>query len=239
MKTETLKRPYSHLLKEIQYFKLFESFGFPRLHKQGISLENEFVYMVTDLLGPTLEDLFRLCGRKFSLKTTLMLFYQMLDRVGHIHDTQFIHKDIKPENMLMGMGDDSNTLFLIDYGISRSFIDPKTNKHIPFVTYRNLVGTCRYVSYNSHKGFELSRRDDLISIGYVAINWVKGKLPWTHLPAKSSSRRYSKIGNAKHDCSNAELCSGLPKQFKQYMDYVMGLDFEAGADFDYMRNLVL
>lgn len=73
--------------------------------KQGISVDNEFIYLATDLLGPSLEDLFNLCGSKFSLKTTLMLFYQLLERMEAMHGKNYIHRDIKPDNIMMGMGD--------------------------------------------------------------------------------------------------------------------------------------
>lgn len=141
-------------------------------------MDNEVIYMVTELLGPSLEDLFNLCGCKFSLKTTLMLFYQLLERMQYMHEKNYIHRDIKPDNILMGLGDKSNVVHMIDFGLTRLVIDPKTGKHIPFVSGKNLIGTCRYVSVNSHMGFELSRRDDLITLGYVIINLFKGGLPW-------------------------------------------------------------
>lgn len=178
IKTESLHQTFSQLLREIQNFKALESLGFPRLIKQGISVDNEVIYMVTELLGPSLEDLFNLCGCKFSLKTTLMLFYQLLERMQYMHEKNYIHRDIKPDNILMGLGDKSNVVHMIDFGLTRLVIDPKTGKHIPFVSGKNLIGTCRYVSVNSHMGFELSRRDDLITLGYVIINLFKGGLPW-------------------------------------------------------------
>ena len=134
--------------------------------------------MVTDLLGPSLGDLLTFCGGKFSLKTSLMIFYQVLERVEFMHDKHFIHRDIKPQNIMMGLGDASNIVHMIDFGLTRLVIDPKTGKHIPFIIGKNLVGTCRYVSLNSHLGHEVSRRDDLITIGYMMINLLTGSLPW-------------------------------------------------------------
>ena len=94
--------------------------------KAGISTENEFAYLVTDLLGPSLEDLFNLCECRFTLKTTLMLFYSLLERIEHMHNKGFIHRDIKPDNIMMGLGAESSTVHLIDFGLSRSIIDVKT-----------------------------------------------------------------------------------------------------------------
>jgi casein kinase 1 len=152
--------------------------GFPQLIHQGISVDEEFIYFASDLLGPSIEDLYSLCNEKFSLKTTLMLFYQLLERLEHMHKLQVIHRDLKPDNIMMGLGDASNTVHLIDFGLTRSIIDSETGKHIPLVTGKSLIGTCRYVSANSHNGLELSRRDDLITLGYVMIRLFRGSLPW-------------------------------------------------------------
>ena len=78
---------------------------------------------MTDLLGPSLEDLFNFCGRKFSLKTTLMLLHQSLKRLELMHKKDYIHRDIKPDNIMMGLGSESNTLHLIDFGLSRQVVD--------------------------------------------------------------------------------------------------------------------
>lgn len=225
MKTENLNKPNSHLLKEIQHCKLFEDGpGFPKLVQQGISLvePNKFLYMATELLGPTIDDLFRLCGNRFSLKTTLMIFYSLLKSVEFIHSKDFIHRDIKPDNLLMGMGENSDTLYMIDYGISRSIIDPKTGEHIPFATDKQLVGTSRFISVNSHRGYEVSRRDDLITLGYVILNLFKGRLPWQGFKLDNQNS-YRQLGLEKASYSNKALCESCPKQFEQYMDYVTDL----------------
>ena len=168
----------SHILKEIPQYKNLDAKGFPNLISQGISLENEFIFLVSDLLGPSLEDLFNFCGGKFSLMTTCMLFFQLLERLEYMHSHNVIHRDIKPDNIMLGLGPASNTVFLIDFGLTRSVIDSETGQHIPFCQGKGLIGTCRYVSANSHKGYELSRRDDLITLGYVIIRLFKGSLPW-------------------------------------------------------------
>ena len=135
-----------------------------------------------------------------------MLFYQLLERVQHMHELHYIHRDIKPDNIMMGLGEGSNTVHLIDFGLTRLVIDPKTGKHIPFVGMKNLIGTCRYVSVNSHKGFELSRRDDLITLGYVMINLIKGNLPWQGISISKHSARYRKVGKFKEQYPNEKLC---------------------------------
>ena len=166
--------------------------------------------MVTELLGPSLEDLHNLCGKQFSLKTSLMIFYQMLERIEYLHEMNYMHRDIKPDNILMGLGRNSNTVYMIDFGLIRSVIDKATGQHISFAEGKNLVGTCRYTSVNSHLGYELSRRDDLIALGYVIIYLKKGRLPWQNIPLNKNSARYSTVGRIKLKYSHEQLCESLP-----------------------------
>ena len=107
-----------------------------------------------------------------------MLMYQSLERLELMHDRNFIHRDLKPDNMMMGLGKESNTMYLIDFGLTKSIVDSKTGKHMALLTNKNLIGTCRFVSLNAHHGFELSRRDDLLTLGYVMLHFIKGYLPW-------------------------------------------------------------
>ncbi len=178
IKTENMNAVFSQLVKEIQIYPLLASVGFPRLIKKGVSAENGFIYIATNFLGPSLEDLACLCSRKFTLKTSLMIFYQMLERLEYMHSRNLIHRDIKPENIMMGLGDESDIVTMIDFGLCRSIIDPKTNKHIKFMGGKNLIGTCRFVSLNSHLGYELSRRDDLLTLCNMIVYFVRGNLPW-------------------------------------------------------------
>ena len=138
----------------------------------------------------------------------------------------------------MGLAEESNTVIFVDFGLTRTIIDPATGNHIAFVGGKNLIGTCRYVSLNSHMGFELSRRDDLITVGYIMINMLLGSLPWQGKHSSRPSARYRKVGQIKASYSNKKLCEGCPKQFLLYMDYVTTLSFEEGADFTYLKQLV-
>jgi len=126
VKTEKINAVFSQLVKEIQVYPLLNGVGFPRLIKKGVSAEKGFIYIATNLLGPSLEDLYNLCDNKFSIKTSLMIFYQMLERLEFMHSQDLIHRDIKPDNLMMGMGADSHIVTVIDFGLTRSIIDPKT-----------------------------------------------------------------------------------------------------------------
>ena len=90
--------------------------------------------MCMELLGPSLADLYEFCGHKFSLKTTLMLAYQMIQRFEYMHSKSFIHRDVKPDNFLMGLDKNSSLLYLVDMGLSKRYLDQQTQEHIK---YRN------------------------------------------------------------------------------------------------------
>lgn len=139
---------------------------------------------------------------------------------------------------MMGLGENSNIVHIIDFGLARSFIDPKTGEHIPPRKYRSLVGTCLFCSLNSHNGTELSSRDDLITIGYIVLLFLRGRLPWQNVHADETKERYKKIGQLKQLWSNQQICEGLPPQILVYMDYVMSLRFDQPASFQMMKRLV-
>ncbi|VDP91238.1 unnamed protein product [Echinostoma caproni] len=133
-------------------------------------LQCRYRAMVMDLLGPSLEDLFTFCGRRFTLKTVLILAEQMLWRIENIHNRGLIHRDIKPDNFLMGIGPTCNRVYVVDFGLAKKYRDDK-----------NLTGTARYASINAHAGIEQSRRDDIESLGYVFMYFLRGHLPWQGL----------------------------------------------------------
>ena len=121
----------------------------------------------------------------------------MLERLETMHRRGYTHADIKPENMLMGMNEKSNTVHFIDFGLTRTVIDKQTKLHVPLVMRKGLSGTSRYVSINGHRGYTLSRRDDLISVGYMVVRFITGSLPWQKIKTRSTSPFDREIGISK------------------------------------------
>ena len=193
--------------------------------------------MVLDLLGPSLEDLFNYCGRRFQLKTVLMLADQLLGRLEYVHTKSFIHRDVKPDNFLIGLGKRQSVIHIIDFGLAKKYRDPRSHQHIPYRENKNLTGTARYASINTHIGIEQSRRDDLESLGYVLMYFIRGSLPWQGLKANTKKQKYERIMDRKMSTSTEQLCKGYPTEFRSYFEYCRSLRFEDRPDYAYLKRL--
>ena len=200
--------------------------------------EGDVNYMVIDILGPSLEDIFNFCGRILSLKTTLMLVIQLIERFKYIHEKTFVHRDIKPDNFLMGMREKSHVAYIVDYGLAKRYFDPRTGLHIAYRNDKSLTGTARYASIHAHLGEELARRDDLEALGFVMLYFFKGVLPWQNLPAFTRSEKYRRIKETKIAISLEELCHGCPNEFLKYMKHCRGLQFEEKPDYQYLIDIL-
>ncbi|XP_055860223.1 casein kinase I isoform X1 [Biomphalaria glabrata] len=236
VKLESTKARHPQLLYESKLYKLLSGgVGIP--HIRWFGQEKDYNVLVMDLLGPSLEDLFNFCGRKFTMKTVLMLADQMINRIEYTHNKNFIHRDIKPDNFLMGIGRHCNKVFIIDFGLAKKYRDNRTRQHIPYREDKNLTGTARYASINAHLGIEQSRRDDMESLGYVLMYFNRGQLPWQGLKAATKKQKYERISEKKMSTPVEVLCKGFPAEFAMYLNYCRGLRFEEAPDYMYLRQL--
>ncbi|KAL5215970.1 hypothetical protein ABZP36_007371 [Zizania latifolia] len=236
VKLESVKSRHPQLHYESKLYMLLQGgTGIPHLKWFGV--EGEYNVMVIDLLGPSLEDIFNYCNRKFSLKSVLMLADQMIARVEYMHTRGFLHRDIKPDNFLMGLGHKANQVYVIDYGLAKKYRDLQTHKHIPYRENKNLTGTARYASVNTHLGVEQSRRDDLESLGYVLMYFLRGSLPWQGLKAGTKKQKYDKISEKKMLTPVEVLCKSYPSEFVTYFHYCRSLRFEDKPDYSYLKRL--
>ena len=203
MESSSSRHPQLHY--ESKLYKLLQGGqGIPQVKYYG--QEGEHNVLIMDLLGPSLEDLFNYCSRRLTLKSTLMLADQMLQRVEFIHGKGFIHRDIKPDNFLMGVGQHCNKVYAVDFGLAKKYKDSRTQQHIPYREDKSLTGTARYASINTHLGVEQSRRDDMESLGYVFMYFCKGSLPLHGLRARTKKHKYDKISEKKLSTPVEVLC---------------------------------
>ncbi|GAB4853770.1 Casein kinase 1-like protein 2 [Ancistrocladus abbreviatus] len=236
IKLESVKTKHPQLLYESKLYRILQGgTGIPNVRWFGV--EGDYNVLVMDLLGPSLEDLFTFCSRKLSLKTVLMLADQMINRIEFVHSKSFLHRDIKPDNFLMGLGRRANQVYIIDFGLAKKYRDSATHQHIAYRENKNLTGTARYASMNTHLGIEQSRRDDLESLGYVLMYFLRGSLPWQGLKAGNKKQKYEKISEKKVSTSIEALCRSYPSEFASYFHYCRSLRFDDKPDYAYLKRI--
>lgn len=237
VKREPLRSSHSSLPNEAKVLQDLQGLlGIPKLYWSGT--QGEQYYLVMDLLGHSVEELFRSTRARGTLKTAVQLGVQVLARLEDIHSRGYLHKDIKPANCLMGRKNKAALLFLIDFGLSKKYMEIKSRTHIVYREGKPMVGTTRYASINTHLGIEQSRRDDLESLFYMILYLFAGKLPWQGVVKGHNHDKNHLIGQMKISISPQTLCQAAPPEFTQVLTYIRQLQFQQQPDYAYLRNLL-
>ena len=220
-----------HRLKN-EYIIYKELEGIKRIPKvYTVSEQGNYNILITELLGQSLKTLMKYVGEKFSLATTLKIGVQVLDIIKEIHKKGIVLRYLKPGNMVIGEDKNKDFIYLIDFEISKKYLI--NGEHIPYRNNIDVRGNRDYISINTHNGIEISRRDDIESLGYNLIYFMKGELPWR------KERDSKSILEKKINTSLDELCKGLPEEFKVFIKYSRELEFEQEPDYNYLNKLLL
>ena len=209
--------------------------GIPKIYCYGNNQSHNL--LVEELLGKSLEDIFNSCNKRFSLKTVCVLGIEMIKRIQFVHSKYHIHRDIKPDNFMVGRGANENKIYIIDFGLAKKYFSISKQQHIKFCEGKHLIGTARYCGRNAHRGYEQGRRDDIESIGYVLMYFLLGSLPWQGLKMKRQEDQFEKIAQKKYTTSFEELTEGQPEEFLKYFKHCDELKFEDEPDYEYLISL--
>lgn len=210
--------------------------GIPTLRYYGIPDHNR--YMVIDLYDKTLQTVSYEYKKAVPVALVRAYALQMMQILSAVHEKGFVHRDIKPENFMIKC-DGNDTLYLIDFGLARTYIDSETKAHrANRIRTANadgkisVTGTSRYISPNVHEGNEPSRRDDLISAMYVISYLLKGSLPWK----TSGSNESDALVEMKKKILPEELFLGLPNSYVDIFKYLYSLPYDQKPDYAFILS---
>jgi len=227
--------------------------------------------LVLDLLGADIQSMRKKCGGRFSIKTTLMLALQLvcipnyrhvslishsqIPIIRYIHSKGFVHRDIKPGNILLGIKGNQNIVYIVDFGIARRYTNPRNDVHMAFLDGKPLVGTVRYASLNTHLGIgELlrvlllikythlscqkaqTRRDDIECLAYSLLDCLRD-LPWGHITGGSPKQLEERVREKKRSWTPDRLCVGIPDAFKVLLSHARQLRFGEEPDYDGLQTV--
>ena len=234
LKIEKKNLKVKYLDTECYILFSLKGIGIPKVISFGHNKEYDILIM--PLLGKSLQELYISKNLNFEFIDICLMGIQIIDRIQWVHYKKIIHRDIKPDNFLIGLND-PNIIYLIDFGLSKKYKSSQTGKHIKLTDVKKFTGNIRYASVNSLKLKEQSRRDDLESIGYMLIYFMKGALPWMGIKIANKKELYLKMAKFKKEYEPEQLCENLPREFVDYVKYVKNLEFEENPDYNYIKSL--
>jgi serine/threonine protein kinase len=252
MKLEIPQDWPAHLEVEFDVYKELGAYsGLPKIYWYGESCE--YRVLVLELLGPTLKDLFNYCGRKFSLKTVLLLANQLIRHLHHIHDKGYIHRDLTPTNMMLGMGRNGNQVYVTDFGLAQEYVEEQRQNKSDYRPHQG-VGTALFSSIQGHHGYsertclyqdlcadlfgiDLLPLDDMESLGYVLVYFLRGCLPWQEVTDPDGIEQSRLIREMKESMTAEELCEDLPDEFVLFFKHVKGARGRTKPNYRYLSRL--
>ena len=236
LKFESRSRPKSLLEMEGTIMTYLQGPNIPFIKSYGYS--GDYNLLVMQLMDRSLEDIFRI-RKTFSIKTTAMIGFQLIGVLHFIHDKNIIHRDVKPDNCVMGSAELNENLYLIDFGLAKKYRSSRTLKQYPLTRKKRLTGTARYASIHALEGYEQSRRDDMESVGYILAYFLRGGLPWQGMKLKSKENKYKNILEKKKEISSQELFKGFPNEFAEILEYTKNLDYLQEPEYEMLRNKLM
>ena len=236
LKFESRTRNKSLLEMESTIMAYLQGPNIPFIKSFGYS--GDYNLLVMQYMDKSLEDIFHI-RKTFSIKTTAMIGFQLIGVLHFIHDKNFIHRDVKPDNCVMGSDELNENLYLIDFGLAKKYRSSRTLQQYPMTKKKKLTGTARYASIHALEGLEQSRRDDMESVGYVMAYLLRGGLPWQGLKIKTKENKYKNILEKKKEISSAELFKGFPSEFAEILDNVKKLEYLEEPEYEMLRNKLL
>lgn len=217
------------LEKESHYLDKLKSKGIPAIVDIGIYQDT--IISIQSSLGPTLEQIFKKYVGCFNIKDVVIISIQLLERLKYLHNKGIIYYNVSPENLSVGLGRFQNIIYFNNFYFSEKIQTKKTYLREEETSYI-------FSSNNKLKGIQYSKRDDLISLGYMILFFLRGGLPWESLiysPTKEEKRR--KIIQMKQKYEISKLCEGYPEEFKLYIEYVSKLKLNEEINYSYCFSL--
>ena len=237
MKVENNDSKLKILEQEGYNLFLLKGLGIPQLISYG-KIKN-YDILIQEFLGKSLDELFIEKNYQFSMNDICLISIQLIDRVEYVHSKTLIHRDIKPENFLLGI-DNPNIIYMTGFGLCTKYCSSKTGKHISPGFRGTFTGTIKYSSANAQRGYQLSRKDDLESLGYTILYFIKGRLPWMNLNQINNEKEaYIKAYSMKKFMPVERLCKGAPSEMQDYFKYIRELKFKDDPNYEYLRNLFI
>ncbi|KAJ3008056.1 casein kinase I [Thoreauomyces humboldtii] len=266
IKFEPRKAETPQLRDEYRTYKILAGqAGVPQCYYFG--QEGLHSVLVIDLLGPSLEDVFDLCGRNFTLKTVCMMAKRMIKLIQVVHESNLVYRDIKPDNFLIGripryndkVTEDpassdpysivlnhslkdkpsaASMIYIVDFGMVKQYRDPRTLVHIPYREKKSLSGTARYMSIHTHLGREQGRRDDIEALCHVFFYLLNSHLPWQGLKANSNRQKYERIGEVKQAVAIEDLGRPNPVEFGYLLEYARNMQFDEEPNYDGLCEMI-